>query len=80
MKFKQIKKRKIYSTWVGTKRNDKFKAYIFEIPNLNLFHFHILYDDNIIFVSLDYGIKFNSFDECVDYIERWINKNRKDYE
>ena len=73
MKFKRILKRKVYPTWVSITRWSKgYKAYIYYIPDIYYYHFQIDYNGDIIYVSLNDNVKFNSFEECCLAAEKWI--------
>ena len=48
--------------------------YIFYIPDISCYHFHIDYNGIIIYMSLSENIKFNSFEECCLVAEEWVRK------
>lgn len=75
MKFKQILKRKVYPTWVSTRRFKGCKVFIYYITSMDVYHFQIDRENDIIFISLAEGIKFNNFEECCEAAEQWI-KNK----
>jgi hypothetical protein len=72
MKFKQILKRKVYPTWVSTRRIKGCKVFIYYMPREDFYHFQIDKESDIIFISLAEGIKFKTFDECCSAAEKWI--------
>lgn len=73
MKFKRILKRKVYPTWVSIARWAKgCKAYIYYMPDTYYYHFQIDRDNDIIYISLNEDIKFNSFEGCCLAAEKWI--------
>ena len=72
MKFIKVKKRKFYPTWVSNRRIKGYKAYVFMIPDLKLYHFHIIYENNIIYVSLEDDLKFSNFRTCCKVAEAFI--------
>ena len=75
MKFKKILKRKVYPTWTNTQRIKGYKVYVFYMPDIGCYHFQIDYDSNIIYISLNDNIKFNSFEDCCLAAEQWIKKS-----
>ena len=75
MKFKRILKRKVYPTWVSTARVKGCKAYIFYIPSMDLYHFQIECDQDVVYISLVEDVKFNEFEICCTTAEEWI-KNK----
>jgi len=80
MKFIKVKKRKFYPTWVSNRRIKGYKAYIFKFPDENIYHFYLIYENDIIFVSLDNDITFANFETCCKVVEAWIKsliKNKK---
>jgi len=42
------------------------------MPDKYYYHFQIDRDNNIIYISLNNNIKFNSFEECCLTAEKWI--------
>jgi len=73
MKFKKIKKRKYYTTWASAYKIKGYKAYIFKMPESELYHFHICSEGDIVFASINENIIFQNFEECCKAVKKWID-------
>lgn len=81
MKFKEIKKRKVYKTWQNKNRRTGLILYIYYTPQIrvhygNFFHFSVSHNKKMQYNSLDHKLTFDTFDDCKLAIEDWF-KNYK---
>lgn len=75
IKFKKLKKRKFYPTWVSIKRCKGCKIFIMQMPDTKKYHFQIICDNCMIcHASLDDGVYFDSFEECKLAVEKWMKE------
>jgi hypothetical protein len=76
MKFKRIIKRKVYPTWVSTKRLNGCLAYVFQVPREKpYYHFQIVCENDVKYASLVDDIKFEKFEDVCEQAEKWIITN-----
>ena|GEM_PF-3491722 len=85
MKFKEIKKRKVYKTWQHKNRKTGILTSIYYNPN-GKYHWVICCfikrcglhkctgdncDKRIYYNSLEQGLEYESFDECLEALNQW---------
>lgn len=71
MKFKEIKKRKVYKTWQNKNRRIGIVSYIYQSPK-NFFHFSIFCaKQNIKYSSLEDNLIYETIEEVEKAIIQW---------
>lgn len=94
MKFKKIKKRKVYETWQHKNRKTGLVSFIYCNPN-GEYHWVVSCfvkrcgfekcirneencDQSVYYNSLSNGLVYKSFDECAEVVIRWHRFNKCD--
>jgi hypothetical protein len=91
VKFTKIKKRKYYQTWFNKNRNTGLISFIYCDPN-GYYHWVITCflkrcgldkcilgkcDKGVYYNSLNDGLQYEIFEECVEAVEQWHRNNKK---
>jgi hypothetical protein len=76
MVFKQIKKRKLYKTWVYNDKQNHIEYYIYLISkdNKEIYHFTI-HSNYFKYSSLVCCTTYDTFDNCVEAIQNFRKNN-----
>lgn len=79
MPYKKMLKRKVYPTWIRTKKLNGCKVYIKQTPNEEFYFFEVVCDQIKHYSSLqshdESKIRFIDFDTAVIEAEAWIKEN-----
>ena len=71
MKFIK-KKQKFYPVWVSNRRIEGYKAYIRQMPMIELYYFYILKESDLVYSSMENDVYFKDFQTCCKAAEKWI--------
>jgi hypothetical protein len=80
MKFKKVRRRKVYITWVGHKHG--YTAYVYLLPKTDIegkmyFHYAVVRPNRSSYASLDSSLVYFDFETVCDAAERWIDEDIK---